>query len=349
MPHRYAATPGDSSARGAALPAVPRWRYVAARLLVWISLGLLGLDTIYKYYYGITYAVRENCIIYSSLPRWAFLALEQILELFLVVVVGVFFATILERQMPKLGRYVPGNPLTAFGAAALLPACSCSAIPLVSALRERASFATVVTFVVAAPLLNPYIIVLSFSVLGTRYALLRIGASLLVSLVTGYVAQLALKRIDRSPSGLPPLPCHSAGCRPGADSAYEATLSTVERLSPYLAVAGCLGLAVSWWGPDRLLYGIDLSGDITSGLLAILIGVPVYFCNGADVIFLKPFLYPEYLPLGSALAFSLTSSSVCATSLVLLSRYLGKVMTGIVLATIVVLTFVVAVAINLIF
>ena len=43
------------------------------------------------------------------------------------------------------------------------------------------------TFVVAAPLLSPYIIVLSFTALGPRYAVLRILSSFVLAATTGLV------------------------------------------------------------------------------------------------------------------------------------------------------------------
>jgi uncharacterized membrane protein YraQ (UPF0718 family) len=123
-------------------------------------------------------------------------------------------------------------------------------------------------------------------------------------------------------------------------------MRTIIKLAPYLLVAGALGLAVDVWGPDRLLFGFDLRNNLLSTLLVTLVGVPVYFCNGADVLFLKPLLYPPFLPMGAAIAFSLTSTSVCATSLVLLIRYIGRRLTALVLMTVVLVTIVLSLVID---
>jgi len=53
--------------------------------------------------------------------------------------------------------------------ASLLPVCACAAIPVIKTMQEKMKFNILVTFLVAAPLLNPYILFLSFNVLGIKY------------------------------------------------------------------------------------------------------------------------------------------------------------------------------------
>ena len=149
--------------------------------VILVSFFLLIVDTIYKYAKGITYLNRQNCILYVSLPRTAFMFYEYFVELMLVVIAGIFVASLLEKYFFNLKRFMPNNPASAFLYASVIPVCSCSAIPLIKTMHHKISFATVMTFVIAAPLLNPYIIMLSISVLGVRYAVLRVACSFLLA------------------------------------------------------------------------------------------------------------------------------------------------------------------------
>ena len=161
----------------------------------------MSIDLIYKIIDGITYQNMQDCILYSNLPRLAFLFYEYFIELFLMVIVGVFVASILEKHFSKLSKFIPKNSVSAFLYASVIPVCSCSAVPLIKAMNKKIPFRSIITFVVAAPLLNPYIIVLSISVIGIRYAVLRVICSFILAIVTGYVVELFYNRPGRQPIG----------------------------------------------------------------------------------------------------------------------------------------------------
>jgi uncharacterized membrane protein YraQ (UPF0718 family) len=72
----------------------------------------------------------------------------------------------------------------------------------------------------------------------------------------------------------------------------------------------------------------------------------MYYCNGADVILLKPLIAHSGLSLGTAMAFSLTSTSICITAIVMLVKFLNKKLTIILVASIMVLTFILGLLIN---
>jgi uncharacterized membrane protein YraQ (UPF0718 family) len=157
-------------------------REILIRILFFSSISILFIDTAYKTWNGITPLKRQWCILYSSLPQWAFLIYEYFIELFLLVAVGILIAAIIEKHFLRMKKYIPRHPLTAFVYASILPLCSCSVLPLINALDKKIPFRSVVTFVVAAPLLNPYIIMLSATVLGAEYTVVRILSSMILSI-----------------------------------------------------------------------------------------------------------------------------------------------------------------------
>lgn len=323
-------------------------REYLARILIYASLFLLIIDTLYKYYKGINYLSRYKCILYSALPRWIFLIYEYFIELFLLVIVGIFIAALIEKYFSSMRRFIPQNPFTAFVYASILPLCSCSVIPLIKAMKNRVPFNTVITFVIAAPLLNPYIIILSMTILGLYYTILRVLSSMVLAILTGYIAEYFYNRQNPTELEMSGVCNPGSGCPLKKEDLYEASYETIKKIFPFLAIAGLMGIGVEYYSPGRFLNHLNLSDSLFGTALVILIGIPVYFCNGADILFLHPLVKFSGLPLGTAIAFSLTSTSVCISSIILLIKFIGKNLTFIIVASIMIITFVLSYLIHLI-
>jgi uncharacterized membrane protein YraQ (UPF0718 family) len=325
----------------------PKRSELTRRLLVFGAIFLLGIDLLYKIVFGISYSNRQDCILYENLPHWGFLLYEYFVELLLVVIAGIFIAALIEKYFTRLRRLIPKNALTAFLYASVIPICSCGAVPVIKSMKDRIPFSAVMTFVVAAPLLNPYIMVMSFSVLGWRYGVVRIVSAMILAVTTGYIVEFFYKRMENVSLGIANGCTPNGTCNGRSRDVYDATFDIFKKVLPFMLIAGAMGFLVEMYTPVELLKSYNMRGHLSGTALTILVGVPVYFCNGADVLFLQPFLQYSKLPLGSAMAFSLTSTSVCITSLVLLVRYIGKKLTFILLTSIILITALLSVIIRL--
>jgi uncharacterized membrane protein YraQ (UPF0718 family) len=295
--------------------------------LLYLILLIVLVDFGYKTYFGITYHTREKCILYTTLPRWLFLLYEFTVDLFMTVIVGIFIGTVLQKHFTKYKKLYPRNQFSAFLYAAVIPVCSCSAIPMMGAMQGQLRLRTIITFVVAAPLLNPFIVALSFTVLGNEYAILRIVSSLLLAVGAGYFAELvAPKAAIADPEKL--LSCTSnSTCAVPGKSIYTETFRIFKQLAPYLLIAGVFSLAFEIFQPSELLEKLQLKEGPLSAALFILVGMPLYFCNGADILFLQPLVNYGGLSMGTSIAFSLTSTAICISSFMMLLKYLGKKLT----------------------
>jgi uncharacterized membrane protein YraQ (UPF0718 family) len=286
--------------------------------LLWV------VDFIYRTLSDISYMNREQCILYKMLPRPAFLVYEYLFETLVIVFVGVFIAVLLGRGFARFQKFFPRNPLSAFVYASVIPVCACAVIPLLSSMKGKLKFSTTMSFVLAAPLLSPYIIVLSFSVLGLRYGVLRILSSFALVMVSVLVLTALHRKSSTVDAGLLGRGCDrdAAGCGPTGEDVYLQTFGVFRRLLPYLLVAGAIGLFLEYLGPRNvLLHGG--AGEGPAGILMwILVGTPLYFCNGAEVLFLRP-LMSHGFPMGTGIAFSLTSTAICTTSIAMLLRTIG--------------------------
>lgn len=309
------------------------------KLAIWGIIILLVVDALYSAWFGINYHTREKCVIYRFLPKWFFLVYEYLIELFMVVTVGAFAGSILEKHFNRYRRFLPKNQIMAFVYASVIPVCSCSAVPLIESMKHRLPLRSVITFVVAAPLLNPFIMVLSYSVLGFWYGTLRIVGAFLVAMITGWFVEWVYNRSGRPEIGVYKN-CSSSACSVvvGQD-VYKKTWNMVSKIAPYIFLAGLMGLGFELIGPVKLIETLPLNGNLLSILLITVIGIPIYFCNGAEVLFLAPLLKYTDLGLGFALSFSLSSTAICISSILMLYRFLGRKLT-IALVTGVVVTIV---------
>jgi hypothetical protein len=301
-------------------------------------------DIVYKIVNNISYINRERCVIYLALPKAGFIIFEYFLETLVIVFLGIYIAVLLGRWFLRYQRFFPKNPFTAFLYASVIPVCGCGVIPLLSSMQGRMKFVTTMSFVLAASLLSPYVLVLSFSVLGVTYGVLRIVSSFIVVMATAYILGL-LKRDDARAEPV----WIVAGCAETCDGkegdVYLETYKMFKSLLPYLLIGGGLGVLLELIGPRFFLMNRQTGGGLIGAFVWVLIGVPLYFCNGAEVLFLRP-LVNHGFPLGTAVAFSLTSTAICTTSIAMLFKIIGKRLTVALVACVALISLALALLIN---
>jgi uncharacterized protein len=302
------------------------------RMALFACLILWACDLVYKSIRHISYANRESCLLYANLPRIGFLILEYFVETGILVFLGTFLAVLAGRWFPRLVRYLPSNPATAFLYGAFFPICSCAAIPLVSSLEGRMKFRTTMAFVLTAPLLSPYVLFLSFTVLGPRYGILRIVSSFCLVMISASVLGWARTGEGGAPAG-PAVGCARA-CAAAGEDLYLAAYRLFRRILPSLLIASVLGILLESLGPRASLINGGVGKGLPGILALILIGVPLYFCNGSEVLFLRPLIH-HGLPVGSAVAFSLTATGICTASVALFWRCIGPRLTALLMVCVV--------------
>lgn len=318
-----------------------------ARVVVMFSILLMVADTIYMNLNGLYDGDHTKCIVFSSMPKWSFYLLENVGELVVVVILGVMIGVIAEQYFRKIKRFYPKNQMLAFAYAAILPVCSCGVVPLIDSMRRRTSLRVIITFVCAAPLLDPYIIFLSYTVLGVKYVVIRIISSFVLAMAAGWIVELLVKRLgweDWNEDKVCGKQCDFIAER----DPFVKTLKITRKLLPYILFAGLLSFAFSMFDVKELLHDFNLNREPYSAMVMTAFGVPIYMCHGADVIFLKPFLQYTDMSIGSAMAFSLSSSAICISSIVMIAKYLGKRIASLLTGVICVLIVMLSVAINLI-
>ncbi|MBP1664757.1 MAG: putative permease [Bacteroidetes bacterium] len=70
-------------------------------------------------------------ILVFGVMKWFFQLYENFIELFVVVILGVFVGVLIEQYFNKIKRFYPKNQWLAFLYGAILPVCSCGVLPLI--------------------------------------------------------------------------------------------------------------------------------------------------------------------------------------------------------------------------
>jgi uncharacterized membrane protein YraQ (UPF0718 family) len=319
-----------------------RQRVIRAALI--LSALLWASDIVYKIVNDVSYVNRERCILFRTIPKAGFIIFEYFFETVIIVFVGIYIAVLLGRWFLRFQRFFPKNPVTAFLYGSLIPVCACGVIPLLSSMKGRMKFTTTMSFVLAAPVLSPYILVLSFSVLGVTYGVLRIASSFILVMTTAFILGF-LQRDVASPE----LPVVGDACAKTCDGQegdiYLETYEMFKKLLPFLLVGGALGVLLEFLDPRFFLINRQTGKGVLGVLIWVLIGVPLYLCNGVEVLFLRP-LVNHGFPLGTAVAFSLTSTAICTTSIAMLFKTIGKRLTIFLVACVVLISLALAFLIN---
>ena len=321
------------------------------KLIKWVVyLGIIYLivDIIYRIIKNISPANKEACILYQAInQKIGFLFFEYFFELTIIILVGIFLAVITSRYFKKYKTLYPKNPLSAFLLGSILPICACTTIPLIKYFKNKIKLNVIITFIVAAPLLNPYIIFLSFSLLGTKYAILRIIASFILSISVGYIVAFFYNKYKEKRRTKLKFFCNLSCAKENQDI-YNETYSVFKKALPFILLAGLLGVVFELFNLKLYLLNSVFSNNIIQLFILGIVGVPMYFCNGSEIIFLKPFIHNQLITMGSAITFSLTSTAICITSIIMLVGFLGKRLTIILTISLFVISILIGFIINLI-
>ena len=214
-----------------------------------------------------------------------------------------------------------------------LPLCSCSVLPAGLALRKSgASKGATVSFLISVPETDVVSILITYGLLGPVMAIFRPVAALVTAVVTGLATNLADRWTERPPE-------------PGAGEADEAGAPQCDDYNPQRgSVWNILHYGFVKFFDDiigSLLVGLILGGVITAllpavgverfadrsliSMLAILvIGVPMYVCATSSTPIAVGLIASGVSP-GAALVFLLAGPATNITSLVVLSKHLGRV------------------------
>jgi uncharacterized protein len=238
-----------------------------------------------------------------------------------------------------------------------LPICSCSVIPVSASLhRHGASKAATTSFLLSAPQTGVDSIIVTYSMLGPVFALLRPVSALITGLLGGGIVQfLESGRDVVQNENIHPVDCNESCCdTKGRESiiiriikyAFITVPSDIGK--PLLVGIVIAGLIAAIIPPEYFKdYLTTFTGaGIISVLIMILAGIPVYVCATASIPIAIGLIHAG-VPAGAAMAFLIAGPATNAAAFTTVIKVLGKRVAFTYLFTVLISALIFGVIINL--
>lgn len=236
--------------------------------------------------------------------------------------------------------------LAAISAAAILPGCSCATMPMAAGIKDSGAprIGTVAAFIFMSPLLSPITVVLTWAMLGWRMTAVRIAASfagsiglgLIINRFDGWFAAGTSASADTFPPRRADPACNTTSYRDVADACAQASAVSVTKgfvaslgailgeITPYFLLGMLIAAALSALLPEEAIPGfLGGSSGFWAYVLAALVGIPLYVCEGEEVPITYALIARGLGP-GPALTFLLGSVGTCIPTVLMARKIIGR-------------------------
>lgn len=246
------------------------------------------------------------------------------------LLLGFFIAGLLFLIFPKrkvkqyMGREKRGAVINASLLGIPLPLCSCGVIPTgISFYKNGASKGSTVSFLISTPQTGIDSVLVTYSLLGLPFALLRP----VIALITGIAGGFITDKVDSETPGensvsdqhnnLP------AGFFPKLKAMFRyAFVEFLQDISAWLMAGLAIAALISVIIPDD--FFTSLTSDNFLELVIILIAaIPVYICATASVPIAAVLMLKGLSP-GAALVLLMAGPATNAATITMIARVLGK-------------------------
>ncbi|MAJ86318.1 MAG: hypothetical protein CL687_05130 [Candidatus Pelagibacter sp.] len=208
----------------------------------------------------------------------------------------------------------------------LLPGCACATVPLAENLRKsNAGLGVTEAFLLVSPLLAPHTIILTYGFLGIKFTVGRIIASMTGAILLGYIFHLCKKRkLLKMPDFEQKNYCVDSGCSNESvnkGSLLQTFWSTTKTLGFYFLIGIFIASALTVWIPSSLIPTYIGTGFLAY-LIAAIIVIPVYACEGEEIPITKGLLALQ-LGNGPAFSFMLGAVGTCIPTILMSRKLIG--------------------------
>jgi len=290
-------------------------------------------------------------ILHSTVRVFLANAVEIIPLFLLAILIGAWIEEyVSEATITRFltGRH-PATMLLASFTGAILPLCTCGMVPLAVSLRRRGSDVKhTFSFLTAGAAFSVPVLLLTWTVLGGWWALVRFGVSVVFGLAVGYASVWALRReAARSAEAMAAIrhgdhthgPGSATALRPGPEPDADFEFTEIRGQSRFASVLRRIWSHIREYGPWVLIsllaaalvdvlvprhwVGV-LYGERTAlgSLLAALSGIPFYFCSGAELPLVRELLL-KGMGAGPATSMLLAVPIVNLLTFGVVSRWIG--------------------------
>ena len=230
-----------------------------------------------------------------------------------------------ERSKKILGRF---HGIGANSVAALLgtvtPFCSCSSVPLFIGFTSAGlPLGVTFSFLISSPMVDLGSLVLLMSIFGAKVAILYVNFGLIIAVVGGTLIErmhmekqvesfiLTVGRVDIESPDLTK--------KDRLIYAKEQTLSTFEKVFPYILIGVGIGAIIHNWIPEAWVVSLLGSNNPFGVILATLIGAPMYADIFGTIPIAEALLF-KGAQLGTVLSFMMAVTTLSLPSIIMLRK-----------------------------
>lgn len=315
---------------------IPIW-YLLYRNLQPVTDWLI--DTVFKMEKGNHFTESLRFFIFE-VPK---VLLLLTLIIFIVGIIRTFFTPERTRKALEGKSLFTGNVLASL-LGVVTPFCSCSAIPLFLGFVESGvPLGVTFSFLIAAPMINEVAVILLYGLFGWKVMIMYILTGLLIAIFAGYlIGKLKLEHwvadwVYKTRFGNNAQEEEKLAFKDRIRFGYSAVKEIVGKVWIYIVIGVGIGAGMHGFVPENFMVSIMDKSHWYSVPLSVLVGVPLY-SNAAGIIPIVSVLIEKGVPLGTALAFMMSTIGLSLPEIIILKKvlkwpliatFIGIVATGI--------------------
>jgi uncharacterized membrane protein YraQ (UPF0718 family)/copper chaperone CopZ len=245
------------------------------------------------------------------------------------LLLGFLFAGLLHTLVPndKIVKYLGANNFRSVINAALLgiplPLCSCGVVPTgLSFYKNGASRGSSISFLISTPQTGADSIMVTYSMLGLPFAILRPIIALITGIFGGWFTNRLTQKepVNQVVSGET---CVATGSKNKFIEIFRyAFVDFLQDIAKWLVIGILIGALISVLIPDDF-FAKYLGNEFFNMLIAIAIAGPLYVCATGSVPIAAALVMKGLSP-GAALVFLMVGPATNATTITMVGKVLGK-------------------------
>lgn len=266
--------------------------------------------------------------------------IEDTTKIFFLLLVMIYVIALIRASMnvERVRDYLAGKHKgvgyllgSSFGA--ITPFCSCSSIPVFLGFTSAGiPVGITMSFLITSPLINEVAVLLLLSLLGWKFTLLYVVVGMSVGILGGVFldaikaerwlqsfAAKALERGKNASSTINSQPIKTLSFKERHTFAKEEMLEIFGRVWKWVIIGVGLGSALHGFVPDGWIEEHLGNGQWWSVPSAVLLGIPLY-SNATGVIPVMESLIKQGLPIGTTLAFCMSTVAASFPEFILLKQ-----------------------------
>lgn len=266
--------------------------------------------------------------------------IEDTTKIFFLLLVMIYVIALIRASMnvERVRDYLAGKHKgvgyvlgSSFGA--ITPFCSCSSIPVFLGFTSAGiPVGITMSFLITSPLINEVAVLLLLGLLGWKFTLLYIVVGMFVGILGGAFldaikaerwlqsfAAKALERGQNASSSTQPIQVKALSFKDRHAFAKSEMLEIFGRVWKWVIIGVGLGAALHGFVPDGWIQTHLGDGQWWSVPAAVLLGIPLY-SNATGVIPVMESLIKQGLPIGTTLAFCMSTVAASFPEFILLKQ-----------------------------